>query len=75
MSKENDAVGRKLVWYDEPCAYCGENINSWDKRVSKAMCFTFPICESCIAEEYGMTVDYLRSRMEDRFGMRPCEGL
>lgn len=66
---------QKLQWLDEYCEYCNDQINSWDKRCAKALLFDFPICEKCIAEEYGMTVDYLRSRMEDRFHMKPCAGL
>ena len=66
---------RKIKWYDEQCEYCGERINSWDKRIAKALHFDFSICESCIAEEYGMEVDYLRDSMARRFGMHPCEGL
>lgn len=75
MSDGKNEQRHKLIWLDEYCEYCGEQINSWDKRIGKAMVFQFPICEQCIADEYGMTVDYLRSRMLDRFGMRPCEGL
>lgn len=73
MTDEN--TSHKIKWLDEYCEYCGEQLNSWDKRVAKVLYFQFPICESCMAEEYGMTKDYLRNRMLDRFGMRPCEGL
>lgn len=72
---DNQDKRHRAKWLDEYCEYCGEQINSWDRRVAKAMAFTFAICEKCIAEEYGMDVDYLRGRMLDRFGMRPCEGL
>lgn len=65
----------KLKWLDETCEYCGEQLNSWDARIGKTLCFTFPICERCIAEEYGMTVNYLRDTMERRFGVHPCEGI
>lgn len=67
--------GMKLKWLDEYCEYCERQMNSWDKRVGKALMFQFPICEDCIAEEYGMTKEYLRDSMLRRFGMHPCEGL
>ena len=70
-----DETKMKLKWLDECCEYCGEQINSWDKRVGNALMFTFSICENCIADEYGMTKDYLRDTMLRRFGMHPCEGL
>lgn len=64
-----------VKWFDEYCEYCGEQVNSWDKRVANTLHFNFTICERCMAEEYGMTVDYLRDAMTRRFGMHPCEGL
>lgn len=68
-------MANKVKWYDEYCEYCENQINSWDKRVAKALCFDFTICENCIAEEYGMTKEYLRATMERRFGVHPCEGI
>lgn len=65
----------KIKWIDEYCEYCEAQMNSWDKRVDKALLFQFPICENCIADEYGMTREYLRETMQRRFGMHPCEGL
>ena len=70
-----DEKKHRIIWLDEYCEYCGEQLNSWDKRVAKVLYFNFHICERCMAEEYGMTKDYLRSRMLERFGMKPCEGL
>lgn len=72
MSNEK---GMKLKWLEKYCEYCGEQLNSWDERVGKALMFTYPICEACIADEYGMTKEYLRDTMSRRFGMHPCEGL
>lgn len=57
------------------CEKCDKKLNSWDKRCSKALGYKNPICESCIAKEYDMTVDELRSKLEDFFGERPCMGL
>lgn len=68
-------MAKRITWYDEFCEYCGAQINSWDKRISKTLQFTFPICEKCMAEEYGMTVEYLRDVMQRRYGAHPCEGL
>jgi hypothetical protein len=65
----------KLKWFDEYCGICGSRINSWDKRLSKTLAYKNPVCEKCIAKEYGMETESLRSRMEDYFGMRPCQGI
>lgn len=64
-----------LKWLDENCYNCGVQLNSWDKRCSKALAYCQPMCEACIALEYDMEVEALRSRMEDFFGMRPCIGI
>ena len=50
-------------------------MNSWDKRVSKALGYRIPICEVCIGKEYGKTVEEIRGVMKDYFGMLPCRGL
>jgi hypothetical protein len=65
----------KVKWLDENCNSCGSQLNSWDARLSKALAYRYPICEKCIAKEYDMEVDVLRNRMEDYFGMRPCQGI
>lgn len=65
----------KVKWLDENCNACGKQINSWDKRLSRTLAYKYPVCECCIAKEYDMDVEALRSRMENFFGMRPCQGL
>lgn len=65
----------KAKWLDEECNICNQRLNSWDKRLSKTLAYKNPICEKCIAKEYDMDVEHLRSRMEDFFGMRPCQGI
>ena len=65
----------KLAWLDRYCNKCGNQLNSWDARLSKALAYKYPCCESCIADEYGMTAEELRNRMEDYFGIRPCLGI
>lgn len=57
------------------CNICGNELNSWDKRLSKTLAYKLPACESCIAREYDIDRDELRNRMEDFFGMRPCIGI
>ena len=39
------------------------------------LAYKYPCCESCIAGEYDMSAERLRDRMENYFGMRPCQGL
>ncbi len=57
------------------CNICNKQLNSWDKRLSKTLAYKIPVCEKCIAKEYDMDVEALRSRMEDFFDMRPCQGI
>lgn len=57
------------------CNMCAQPLNSWDKRLSKVLAYKIPVCEKCIANEYDMDVDALRTRMEDFLGIRPCQGL
>lgn len=66
---------QRVRWLDETCNCCGRQINSWDKRVSKALAYRYPCCEVCIAKEYDEEVEVLRNRMEHYFGMRLCLGL
>lgn len=64
-----------VKWFDEYCNICDQQLNSWDKRLSKTLAYKSAVCESCIAKEYDMEKEALRSRMEDYFGIRPCQGL
>lgn len=68
-------IERKLRWLDEYCHACGERLNSWDARCSKALGYRRRTCEKCIAKEYDRTVEELRETLEDFFGMRPCQGI
>ena len=78
-SKKSQGRGKrkmqKVKWLDKDCNKCGRQLNSWDARLSKTLAYKYPCCESCIAEEYGMSAEALKKRMEDYFGMRPCQGL
>jgi predicted amidophosphoribosyltransferase len=65
----------KVKWLDEYCNQCGAQLNSWDKRCSKALAYKMPCCEKCIAKEYDITADELRGKLEEVFGMRPCMGI
>ena len=75
--KGNGKKGRKVKakLLDENCNICSCQLNSWDARLSKALAYKIPVCEKCIADEYDMDTDALRSRMEEYFDMRPCQGI
>lgn len=57
------------------CNICQKRLNSWDRRLSKTLAYKIPVCETCIAKEYGMDTDELRGRMERFFDIRPCIGI
>ena len=43
----------KLHWLPNlSCPVCGGEVNSWDKRCSRALGYQQIVCEDCIAEEY-----------------------
>lgn len=65
----------KVKWLDEKCNVCDRQLNSWDAKLSKTLMYQNPVCENCIANEYDMDVDALRSYFEEVFGMKPCAGL
>jgi len=65
----------KVRQLDEYCNICGDQLNTWDARLSKTLAYKNPVCEKCIAKEYDMEVDALREWMEDIFEMRPCLGI
>lgn len=69
-----DTAG-KVKWLDRTCAFCGRQMNSWDERIQHALGFGCDECESCMAAEYGMTVEGFRDRMKDEFGLLPCKGI
>ena len=65
-----------LNWYDIECPVCGkEKVNSWDKRISRALKYNQIVCEECIAKEYDLTVEELRDTMREHFGLLPCPGI
>ena len=67
---------KKLHWLaDVECNCCNGEVNSWDKRCSRALGYKFIVCESCIAKEYDVTVPELRSTLQDHFGLIPCPGI
>lgn len=68
-------MSKNVKWFSDPCPMCGGKLNSWDKRVSRALGYKIPICEACIGKEYGKTVEEIRGVMKDYFGMLPCRGL
>lgn len=67
---------RKLSWYEDiKCPVCRGEVNSWDKRCSRALGYHKIVCEACIADEYGIQVKELRDTMKDHFGLIPCPGI
>lgn len=71
-----DSNDKYIRWLEDYCHYCGNQLNSWDVRVSKALGYLkYHCCEKCIAKEYGRTLPELRGVMEEYFGMRPCKGI
>ena len=71
MISNND----KFRILDEYCHKCGQQVNSWDARCSKALAYKNKHCEKCIADEYDMNKEELRAKLEDFFCIRPCVGI
>lgn len=65
----------KVRWLKVPCHVCGEELNTWDLRISHALGYQHVTCEKCVAKEYGKSVQEVRDIMEDHFGLKPCQGL
>lgn len=65
----------RVKWLDENCPSCNSKVNSWDKRLSKALGYQKTVCESCISKEYDVTIDELRETAEHHFGLTPCLGI
>lgn len=64
----------KVRYLDEYCHKCNCQMNTWDNRLTK----TFKVkntCEKCFCDIYDMDKEAFRARMEDFFGMRPCQGI
>ena len=57
-------------WLKVPCHACGEELNTWDVRVSHALGYKHVVCERCVAKEYDKTVAEVRDIMEENFGMK-----
>ena len=64
-----------VKWLYIPCHSCGEELNTWDMRISHALGYQHIVCEKCVAKEYGKDVQEVRAIMEDHFGLKPCQGL
>lgn len=65
----------KVRWLDENCISCGSRLNSWDEKLSKTLQYHNKKCEKCIAAEYGITADTLRTTMQELYGLLPCQGV
>ena len=68
-------MAEKIRWTDKKCNVCDKQLNSWDIKISKALMYKYEVCEKCVAKEYDMDVDSLRSYFEEVFDMRPCAGI
>ncbi len=67
---------KKVIWLEDiACHICAGQVNSWDKRCSRALGYQNIVCEGCIAHEYGESIDSLRSVMQNHFGLIPCPGI
>ncbi len=76
MNERSFSNPAKLHWYpDLSCPVCGGEVNSWDKRCSRALGYQQIVCEGCIAQEYQIEVEELRDTMKEHFGLIPCPGI
>ena len=76
MSDRNYSNPAKLRWYpDLSCPVCNGQVNSWEKRCSRALGSKSIVCEAGLAKDYGLTVEELRGTMKNHFGLIPCPGI
>lgn len=76
MSERRFSTPAKLHWYPNlSCPVCGGEVNSWDKRCSRALGYKQIVCECCTAKEYEIDVEELRDTMKEHFGLIPCPGI
>lgn len=67
---------KRVHWLaDITCNICAGEVNSWDKRCSRALGYKAIVCESCIAKEYDVTAQQLRGTLQEHFGLIPCPGI
>ena len=67
---------KRVHWLaDVACNVCAGEVNSWDKRCSRALGYKSSVCESCIAKEYDVTAQELRGTLQEHFGLIPCPGI
>ena len=64
-----------VKWLDEHCNVCGNQLNSWDAKISKTLQYKYKCCEKCIAKEYDIEIPKLRDTMKDLYGLLPCAGI
>lgn len=64
-----------VKWLHLPCHVCGEELNTWDMRISHALGYEHITCEKCVAKEYGLSVLEVRKTLEEHFGLQPCQGI
>ena len=64
-----------VKWLHLPCHVCGEELNTWDMRISHALGYEHITCEKCVAKEYGLSVTEVRKTLEEHFGLQPCQGI
>lgn len=75
LRRTAEEVSANNCYPDIACPVCGGDVNSWDKRCSRALGYRQIVCEGCISEEYQVTVENLRYVMENHFGLVPCPGI
>lgn len=76
MNERSFSNPAKLHWHpDLSCPVCGGEVNSWDKRCSRALGYQQIVCESCIVQEYQIEVEEPRDTMKEHFGLIPCPGI
>lgn len=64
----------KMRQLKETCHKCGEQMNTWDMRLTKTF-KTYNTCENCFCKIYDMDRDAFRRHMEEYLDMRPCKGI
>jgi hypothetical protein len=59
-------------WSNKYCTVCKKRMNKWDERCAYAV-RTPPMCENCLADKFGKTIEELNQWLDEVYKIRRCQ--